>query len=67
MPDTPEPTDTVPWKEWCLELCWLLDEIEKKVRAEEWGHVRGMLQIRFQIAEKIGGVKVIDLGKGGNA
>jgi hypothetical protein len=55
-----EAPDGIDWKGWCLELCGLLDEIDKCAHREEYDHVRGLLTVRFQIAENFG-MKVMPL------
>lgn len=58
--------DTVNWEMMALDLSSLLDEIEK--HADDEAHVRGLLTVRFQIAEAAG-LKVVRAGDGtsGNA
>lgn len=53
--------DKIDYEKWALELCSLLDEIEKHAGNEAM--VRGLLSVRFQIAEEMG-MKVKMLGPG---
>lgn len=58
--------DAVNWEMMALDLSSLLDEIEK--HADDEAYVRGLLTVRFQIAEAAG-LKVMLVGeaKSGNA
>ena len=44
--------DEIDYKAWALDLCSLLDEIEK--HDEDRGRIAALLQLRFTIAEKHG-------------